>query len=161
MTPEEHHEALMRRLHRRWRLVTLVPIVYLLLGLAISQFYFIPHRQGSGFIDISPNWVQFLFGLGFGLVMVILVLFRRIRMRHRDELFMLGGFAELQKSRTLEQQLFQFALCDVVAFPGILIFLLSGSEVALVLFVFLSLLFYLAVLPRARDIPKPRRMEPP
>ncbi|MCC5876745.1 MAG: hypothetical protein JJU11_11050 [Candidatus Sumerlaeia bacterium] len=157
MTSEEHWEALLNRLHGRWRLVTLVPIVYLLLGLAISQYYFIPQRQGKGFLDLSPGGVQFLFGIGIGLVFVMVVLFRRVRMRHREELIMLGDFPEVLESRTLEQQLFQFALCDGVAFPGIIIFLLTGSEAALVVFVFISLLFYLAILPRERDFPRPRR----
>lgn len=151
--PGKSRQELLARLHRRWRLVLLVPILYLGLGLLISQFYFIPHLHGRGFFPLSPGAATFLHFFGGSLVGVLLLLFLRTRARHRAELLALSGVPELQKARAMEQQLVQFAICDGVAFPGIIMFLLDGSEAALVVYVFTSLVFYLAAVPRERDFP--------
>lgn len=145
LTPAQ--EETLRLLHTRWRYVIFIPLVYLLLGLAISHWYFTPHRDGRGFYPLQPDTTAIFYALGG--IFVLLIFLRTLHKRrvHLLELKAVEEDPRAWREKALEQQMTFFLYSDVATGPGLLLFLLNGDPGALVVFVMVSLAFYLWTMP--------------
>lgn len=147
---EQVFMQILHRLHRRWRAAICLPIAYVMGGLILESLYFQPARDGNGFYPLSDQITVILLFMGGSSIMVLWYLLARVRYRQAVELIPLREMPLEFERRALEYQLQQFVLCDLVAMPGIVLFLLNGSLFPLFAFAITSSIFYLRVLPSER-----------
>ncbi len=141
-------DAVMNRLHRRWRLIISMPFLYLILGFFIWRFYFLPSRDGQGFWAMSEFFTYLFLIMGGMLGLFLWVALNRLRVRETI-IFLSPRFQKEDPFETAKSlQLLQFALCDLATFPGIILFLLLGEPYYLVAFVIFSSFLYLQALPQ-------------
>jgi hypothetical protein len=145
-------DDLLARLHARWRLVMMMPLVYLLGAAALNRWYLVPHRGGRGFLPLGEAGLAVGVGLGAALVGLLWVLMGRLRRVQREEIALLGAQPHLQAPRLVEQLWMRLGLCDLAAGPGLILFLLDGNGPVLLSFLLISLGFYLREMPRAADL---------
>lgn len=149
MPREEQFVQIIDKLHQRWRLAVMTPLVYLFLAWLFMEKYLEPQGK-SGLMPLSePVFVLLL--LLFTLVFV--VLWRGLEQKVRLDLLTLTESREdpaafLQHAR--RQQLLHFAFCDLANLPGILLFLLQGAVFPLLLFCLGSMVLYLRTMPSSR-----------
>lgn len=149
---EEAFMRIMNRLHGRWRAIIFLPITYLLLGLLISQFYFEAERGGAGFLPLSDGTRTIVLFVGGAWVVFLWLLASRLRMRETVALAEISEKPNDFLGRALEHQWIQFAVCDAVALPGIILFLLDNDLFGLFAFVMISSVFYLRTMPSAKRL---------
>lgn len=146
-SPTPAQEETLRLLHQRWRVVIFIPVLYLLIGLAVSHWYFVPHRDGRGLYPLQEETSGILFILG-GLV--VSLLFLRALFKRRANLLELKAVEEdprAWREKALEQQMTFFLYSDLSTGPGLILFILNGDPVPLVAFIMVSLAFYLWSMP--------------
>lgn len=147
---EEAFMEILHQLHKRWRLVICVPLIYLLLGLLISQFYFQPERGGDGFYPLGQEATMAVWMIGGVYVVFLYYLLDRLKKRQGFILSEYGNDPNRFLAKAKESQMAQFFVCDLAAMPGILLFLLNGGLFHLFVFIVISSFFYLYALPNGR-----------
>ncbi len=149
---EEQFGRIIARLHARWRLVVGIPLFYIVAGVALRNLLFVPEFGGEGFLPPGDVIIALLVGVGVLGVGFGWMLLGRMLLRQPLLLVGLRGDANAFLERALELQLSTFLVCDLVASPGIVLFLLTGDLVYLVGFVLASSVFYLRALPSERRL---------
>lgn len=138
---------IMGRLHARWRIAIMVPLVYLGLGTFAVETVFDGSKGRPGLMPMSEE----AFGLGclFGglLLGALWVTINRLKGREFEELSGVADDPPEFLRLAQRHQFTQFTVCDLAASPGIFLFLLQGELVALFLFVVASEVFYLRAFP--------------
>lgn len=149
LPPEEKLTTMIRGLHRAWRLATLIPMVYLLAGLALQSYWF---TSGEGLMPLSEGSKMLLVGGGALLAVTLWALYNRLEARHLLTLKETRDDAEGFYQLASEQQLQRFILCDLASMPGIVVFLFDLDAAALMAFCLISMVFYLRAMPSERKI---------
>jgi hypothetical protein len=152
MAPEQAFQEIMRRLHSRWRLIIMLPLIYIFGGILVQRFHFQPDRGGEGFLPLDEEVYLVALFVGGAFAVGLWRLLALTERRQLLELTTLRSDPNAFLRRAREQQMMRFALCDIAAAPGILLFLLEGDLFPLMAFVVISLVLYLRVIPSGRKL---------
>lgn len=141
---------ILRRLHARWRLVIFLPLGYLLAGVLIYDRVF--RARGHGLLRLGEEGTTI--GLFFGGLFAVFLwrLLETLKRRHLLALVEARGDVARFLAVARQQQMMQFAVCDVASMPGFLLFIVTGEIHLLLVFLALSMLFYLRCFPSGRRL---------
>lgn len=140
----------MRYLRRLWSFCLFLPVVYLLASLAIKHWWFNPKEWYGGLFDLSDTAYQVLLvvaGVLAVMFQLAILSFRKIGLRRLAEDAEAGAPPELIAVHVRTRTFILLALCDLIGFIGLLIFLASGQVLATFVFGLISLMFYLQSQP--------------
>jgi hypothetical protein len=147
MPREEAFMAIMRSLHLRWRIAIALPLVYLGVGAAIAHTIFSPANGKPGFAPLDESLFTSLCLLGGFLIGALWVLLVRALASQLESLGAARESPERFLAEARRHQLAQFALCDLAASIGIVLFLIQGDIAALLAFCLASEILYLRAFP--------------
>lgn len=143
-------EATVRYLRRLWGFCLFLPIAYLLSSLAIKRWWFEPRELYFGLLALSDTTYFVLLVIGGVLAVAFqlaIISFKRIGVRRMGEDAAAGASPIVLAAHLRTRTFILLALCDLIGFIGLLIFLASGQVFATFMFGLISLMFYLQSRP--------------
>ncbi|MBI1291016.1 hypothetical protein GC173_07190 [bacterium] len=147
LTREEAFMVIMQRLHGRWRMAILLPMIYLLLGAVVIKSWFIPSQGPAGLLPLSNELFSLLALMGGLLIGALWLLLGRSQAAQYEALRLHHDDPEAFLREAKRHQLVQFALCDLAASIGILLFVVQGDFTVLLAFCLASEVLYLKAFP--------------
>lgn len=150
LPPEEAFMVILHRLHNRWRLAILLPLLYVMTGIALQRYAFAPGWKGL--FVAGDEWMLAGLFIGGSSVAILWQLLGQMNRRELDALAGARGDADQFLKLAKDHQMLQFLICDIVSFPGIILFFMTGDLFLLVIFAVLSMLFYLRSFPSDRRL---------
>ncbi|HMX61743.1 MAG TPA: hypothetical protein PKD58_01600 [Candidatus Sumerlaeota bacterium] len=152
MPREEAFMVILRALHQRWRLAVAIPLLYMIAGVLVQAYLF---KHNGGLMEVSRTLLLVMIFLGGAFSVLLWHLLTALFRRQQASLAEAAGSIDSFAGAAFRQQKIQFITCDLAALPGIVIFLCTGDLFHLVMFIVISMFFYLRCFPSGRKLGEP------
>ncbi len=143
----------LHRLKRFWIFCICLPVFYLIICIIIDYYVFLKNYT-QGFMPLSQNTYQVVLVV-FGVIIFssqILILWLKMIFTQRLKRFLDNATAFGQHLRT--QMLVLAAVCDIVAFLGLVLFLINGDLLTMFFSGIIALFYYAQIYPSETSVHK-------